>query len=243
MLLSDAKESFKLSRISPVADADDAMFEALFGEMEREGRERMRGAGFDDADITYARAVEMRYSGQEFTLRLPFSVGESDVFGDLHKRFAQLHALRYGHAFESMPSEIVDLIVEVYGHLPKPVVKLAPSTEPSVSAPSRRVYFEDEGFIECRVCRRDALAPGAHVEGPLIVEEATSTTLIHPGDSVTVDAESNLVITVGTSDGISRAASRRAQPEHDGWRTNSAFHYAQRVASRARRRWAAAVLP
>jgi N-methylhydantoinase A len=211
MLLSDAKESFKLSRICRLADADDATFEALFGDMEREGRERMRSAGFDDADITYARAVEMRYSGQEFTLRLPFGGGEPDAFGDLHRRFAELHALRYGHAFESMPSEIVDLIVEVYGHLPKPVVRLATTTGPVVSAPSRRVYFEDEGFIECRVCRRDALAPGTLVDGPLIVEEATSTTLIHPGDSVTVDAESNLVITVGTFDGISRAATRWAQ--------------------------------
>jgi phosphohistidine swiveling domain-containing protein len=55
------------------------------------------------------------------------------------------------------------------------------------------------------------LAPGAHLDGPLIVEEATSTTLLHPGDSVTVDAESNLVITVGTFDGISRAASRWAR--------------------------------
>jgi N-methylhydantoinase A len=211
MLLSDAKESFKLSRICRLADADDATFEALFGDMEREGRERMRSAGFDDADITCARAVEMRYSGQEFTLRLPFGGGEPDAFGDLHRRFAELHALRYGHAFESMPSEIVDLIVEVYGHLPKPVVRLATTTGPVVSAPSRRVYFEDEGFIECRVCRRDALAPGTLVDGPLIVEEATSTTLIHPGDSVTVDAESNLVITVGTFDGISRAATRWAQ--------------------------------
>jgi N-methylhydantoinase A len=211
MLLSDAKESFKLSRICRLADADDATFEALFGDMEREGKERMRSAGFDDVDISYARAVEMRYSGQEFTLRLPFGGGEPDVFGDLHRRFAELHALRYGHAFESMPSEIVDLIVEVYGRLPKPVVKLAATTEAAVSAPSRRVYFEDEGFIECRVCRRDALAPGTVVDGPLIVEEATSTALIHPGDSVTVDAESNLVITVGTFDGISRAASRWAQ--------------------------------
>ena len=216
MLLSDAKESFKLSRISRTADADDATFEKLFGDMEREGRERMRSAGFDDPDITYSRAVEMRYSGQEFTLRLPFNTGEADVFGDLHKRFAALHALRYGHAFESMPSEIVDLIVEVYGHLPKPVVKLPTATATPESAPSRKVYFEDEGFIECRVCRRDALAPGAHVDGPLIVEEATSTTLVHPGDSVTVDAESNLVITVGTFDGISRAASRWARSNTSG---------------------------
>jgi len=110
-----------------------------------------------------------------------------------------------------MPSEMVDLIVEVYGHLPKPVVKLAVNSQPAESAPSRRVYFEDEGFIECRVCRREALAPGVRVDGPLIVEEATSTTLIHPGDSVTVDAETNLVITVGTFDGISRAASRWAR--------------------------------
>ena len=213
MLLSDAKESFKLSRICRLCDATAPMFEALFADMEGDGRARMCEAGFAEADISYSRAVDMRYAGQEFTLRLPFAdrPPAADMFENLGRRFADLHALRYGHAFDSMPTEVVALIVEVSGRLAKPTVMTASSAQSNRASQSRRVYFEDEGYLECRVCRREELMPENHLDGPLVIEEAASTTLVHPGDRVTVDDESNIVISVGTLDSLSRAASRWAR--------------------------------
>ena len=213
MLLSDAKESFKLSRICRLSDATPETLDGLFADMQREGADRMRAAGFDDADISSTRAVDMRYSGQEFTLRLPFlnTPPDEDTIGSLARRFAELHALRYGHAFDNMPTEVVALIVEVFGRLVKPVVKLPPSPAPAGASQSRRVFFEDDGYIDCRVCRREDLVIGTPVDGPIVIEEAASTTLIHPGDRVCVDSESNMVITIGTLDGLTRTASRWAR--------------------------------
>ena len=203
MLLSDAKESYKLSRLLRLADTSAATFEQLFAEMEADGSVRMRRSGFADDEIGCVRSVEMRYTGQEFTLSLPFGA-------ELESRFATLHELRYGHAFASTPTEVVALQVEVYGRLPKPTIALAPATGAAAEAASRDVYFEDEGFVRTQVVRRSALALGERLDGPSVIEEEASTTVIHPGDSVTVDAASNLVVTVATIGALERAASRWA---------------------------------
>ena len=211
MLLSDAKESFKLSRICRLAQSDAQTFEPFFAAMESEGRDRMHQAGFADGDIRCARAVEMRYAGQEFTVRLPFSEPSAvDVIGDLHLRFAALHELRYGHAFEKTPSEVVAMHVEVYGRLPKPVIRFAGSAEAGAPSGSRKVFFEDRGFIDTAIHRREALAPGVAIDGPAIIEEAASTTVVHPGDSFVVDGESNIVVTVASLSALSREAALRA---------------------------------
>lgn len=197
MLLSDAKESFKLSRITRVAGAKREAFEGHYAAMEEEGRARMRAAGFADAEIRSVRSIEMRYVGQEFTLRLPFSeAGLADVAADLERRFANLHELRYGHAFDGKPTEAVAMHVEVYGGLPKPKLTLPPAHKNGAARQARQVYFEERGLVECPIHRREILGPGARIEGPAIVEETASTTLVHPGDLLTVDASSNLVITV-----------------------------------------------
>jgi N-methylhydantoinase A len=213
MLLSDAKESFKLSRICRLAETGLTTFDGLFVEMEAEGRERMRRSGFADAEIRCVRTVEMRYTGQEFTLRLPFAgtEGSADPLRDLRERFGALHELRYGHAFEKTPTEVVALEVEAYGLLPKPTIALQVAAGPIPPAESREVYFEDEGFVTCQVVRRATLAVGSRVDGPAVIEEEASTTLIHPGDSVTVDAAWNLVVTVATIDALERAAARWAR--------------------------------
>ncbi|MDR7452808.1 MAG: hypothetical protein QN114_13110, partial [Armatimonadota bacterium] len=62
----------------------------------------------------------------------------------------------------------------------------------------RRIYLpEEERFIEVPVYDRYALEAGRQIPGPAVVEEAEATTLVWAGDVLTVDAQQNLVITVG----------------------------------------------
>ena len=64
----------------------------------------------------------------------------------------------------------------------------------------RKAYFKDCGdFSECQVVDRYALRPGDRVEGPAIVEERESTTLILPGDEAEVRPAGHLIITLGES--------------------------------------------
>jgi N-methylhydantoinase A/oxoprolinase/acetone carboxylase beta subunit len=58
----------------------------------------------------------------------------------------------------------------------------------------REVYFGETGFVPCQVVDRYALKPGDTFEGPAVVEERESTTVIGPGATVAVDQFHNLVI-------------------------------------------------
>ncbi len=201
MLLTDAKEEFVLSRICALDVAVPAELELLFQELETDGFRRMQSAGFGSSDIYTRRAVELRYTGQEFTLRMPVTEPTSSegFLGNLRKRFSELHELRYGHAFDKATLEIVALRAEVCGRLEKPKLDMGPHSTGKVAAPeydNRQVYFEGCGKVPCRVYRRDRLALGSHITGPAIVEDMASTTVLHPGDTGVVDSHGSLIITV-----------------------------------------------
>jgi N-methylhydantoinase A len=201
MLLTDAKEEFLLSRVSKLADIDGETYEGLFVDMERNGIARMKEAGFNDDKIVTRRAVDMRYTGQEFTLRLdlPEKVTAKDFKTNLAQRFTEMHELRYGHAFDKAVPEIVCLRVEVIGQLPKPKIRSTvngKSGSPKAKQESRPVYFENVGSVSCGVYHREDLSAGMTINGPAVVEEMASTTLIHPGDVARVDDDGNLIITL-----------------------------------------------
>ena len=60
----------------------------------------------------------------------------------------------------------------------------------------RKVYFGTHGWVDTPIYARDALAATVRLDGPAIVDEMSSTTLVPPGDVLHVDAIGNLVIEV-----------------------------------------------
>jgi 5-oxoprolinase (ATP-hydrolysing) len=52
-----------------------------------------------------------------------------------------------------------------------------------------------DGEHDVPVFRRDDLAAGAALNGPVIVEEKTSTTVVEPGWALRVDREGNMDLT------------------------------------------------
>ena len=63
---------------------------------------------------------------------------------------------------------------------------------------TRKVYFDEVGgFVDAAIYDRDTLSPGAQFEGPAVVEQIDTTTVIHPGQRVHVDELGNLMISIG----------------------------------------------
>ena len=58
--------------------------------------------------------------------------------------------------------------------------------------------FDGKNFIPCAIWKRDKLSVGRRIEGPAIIEEGASTTLVGPKDRATVDRIGNIHITVGS---------------------------------------------
>ena len=105
----------------------------------------------------------------------------------------------YGRSNQNFPVEAVNWEVVASGPRPKvDLPKKAPDADrKSPSRPLRPVYFpEADGFVDCPVYMRDALEPGNRIQGPALVEERESTTVVLPDSHLEVDAGYNLCITI-----------------------------------------------
>src|SRR5439155_27262402 len=98
---------------------------------------------------------------------------------------------------EAEAVEIVNFQVTAIGLIPKPVMKTFSKTDAQVVPPeSRPVYFDADAARDTPVFRRSALQPGTAIEGPAVIEEKTSTTVLYPGQSALVDTYLNIEVEV-----------------------------------------------
>ena len=120
----------------------------------------------------------------------------------IKERFDAVHDLRYGTCAPQERSEIVSLRVTVTGMLEKPDLQRikqgneAPS--PDAHTGVRKVRFGDER-LATDTWDRSRLVSGNKIAGPALVEEHASTTVLHPGDGLTVDDYGNLKISIGSN--------------------------------------------
>ena len=66
---------------------------------------------------------------------------------------------------------------------------------------TRQVFFQSHGLIDCPIVQRDDLRAGFTAEGPMVIEEVVSTTLVHPAQRLTVDDVGVIRIDLGEAGG------------------------------------------
>jgi N-methylhydantoinase A len=202
MLFSDLRYDFVRTWFLGLENVDFAAFEAVFAELEREGRDAIAGSAITPREVTVQRALDMRYVGQEHlvTVEIPkhhFDKADRAAIKDL---FDAVHAQRYGTSAPSEPAEIASLRTTVTGIVEKPgLERIAAGDEtPPENAHTgkRKAFFPETGFADTPTFARAALLAGNRIAGPALIEEHASTTVVLPGDTVEVDALGNLIITV-----------------------------------------------
>jgi N-methylhydantoinase A len=111
--------------------------------------------------------------------------------------------VRYGTSAPKEPADIVSLRMTVLGRMRKPPRNQVEQggNQPDAKAlrTHKPVYFRSAGdFVSTPVYKRDLLKNGNMFDGPALVEEHASTTVVQPGDSVKVDLYGNLQISIGS---------------------------------------------
>ncbi len=144
----------------------------------------------------FRRAMDVGYIGQSYQVTVPVD-GAPD--GDsVFETFARLYRDKYGYFYEDVPAEIVNLRVlgEIAGAglqlttVPKGDGVATPTGERPAYSPSRGE------MIPFAVYDRETLRPGMKFDGPAIVEEVTSTTIVDGDGSVEIDDYGSLVVTL-----------------------------------------------
>jgi N-methylhydantoinase A len=186
------------THILRAGEATDAAVEGLFAELEREAVTLLEREGTGRAaDAACTRSVDARYRGQEHTVRVPVAGGSISA-AVLEADFHALHRRTYTFDLEGEADvELVTFHVSAHGLEPREAALPRPSatlgSTPSPKRP-RVVDFDLDGTHETAVYERAELPIGFSAHGPLVIEEPTTTTLVHPGQTLEVDDFGNLVI-------------------------------------------------
>lgn len=147
-------------------------------------------------------AADMKYSGQLHETVVPLS-GVSFAEQDrarLRELFLEEHRRLYGYAIEEEGVDLVNLRVVArrrFPALPDPTAEGVGEDPALAYLGDRLVHFPGPGTRQTRIFARERLRPGNCFEGPAIVEEYDSTTVVPPGQTCQVDAFLQLVITAG----------------------------------------------
>jgi N-methylhydantoinase A len=203
MLFSDLRYDFVRTGLTRLEDASFEEITRIYRELEDQGRAAIAATGVKPQKIAIKRAADMRYVGQEHpvTVDLPISVFTKQDRAAIKRHFDELHLARYGTSAPQEPAEIVSLRTTVTGVMRKPPqdkIKRGSASPPRAAATGKRKAFFGKGFVATPTFARAALLAGNRIKGPALIEEHASTTVLWPGDRLSVDPYGNLVITIGS---------------------------------------------
>jgi N-methylhydantoinase A len=195
-LLLDLRHDLSRSWIGEVQGADLDALDAAFDGLAADAGERLAAEGVEPGDVVLERALDLRYRGQWRSLSVGLgSRPAGRELTDAVARFHAEHARRYGYARPGAPVEIHALRVGATGAIPRPSLAMLSAGGAPGRAPERRaeVWFT-RGDQATAVIDRSTLAQGDVIEGPALLEQMDTTTVVPPGAWALVDERWNLRI-------------------------------------------------
>jgi len=174
----------------------------VFGELYNRCEEKRMGVGISETGLHVYRSAEMRYVGQSYELEVPFPEGKGEItkeiVQEIVRRFHDVHQSIYEHSAPDSPVEFIAFRTvfsqksQAMPHLPR--IRHGESVAPKGW---RKAYFDEyKKFIDTPLYERSKLVREQKINGPAIVEQVDTTTVIYPKQSAEVDAWGNIVISM-----------------------------------------------
>ena len=190
------------SRRRTLSSLDDTEFKNTFQPLIAEIFNLLNHSGISDDEINLHRKLDMRYEGQGYDIEVP--IPESALVAEIPELFELIYKSLFSSITLEEHIQIVNWKVEGQGPPPTDITEFKYSglqTGKEALKGHRPAYFTELGeFIDCPVYDRYSLHPGVHIEGPALVEERESTSVIGVNDSFKVDRNYNINIEVQVED-------------------------------------------
>ena len=188
--------------LAPLADTRPERIAQLCDEMAGPLRASMARQAIPDDRITIDFHAELRYRGQFHQVAVPLADprGGPSLLDALAESFHQEHLRLFTYELRGEPLEIVNLRARATGRVQRPELPmLEAASAGSARLGSRPVRFRDAGgAVDCSIYDRARLGAGAVVDGPAIIEEYTSATLVPPGFTAEIDSLANILLRKNT---------------------------------------------
>ncbi len=178
MLQTDVRHDFKETLYSFWDLIDAPTIETAFAGLEEKGRTFLADEGITGDRVHFERAIDFRYYGQEYVLTIPLPEGPIDK-DTVRADFDAAYERQYGHNSPENRVEMANIRLAALGQLERPE-NAPPEREAPRPARDRDVWFAGQPR-NTAIIDRNSIHEGDVVEGPAIIEETTSTTLLPPG--------------------------------------------------------------
>jgi N-methylhydantoinase A len=204
--VADLRHDFVSTLNTPLEGLEIARVHATFADQEAEGRALLAADGVALSGIEIRRTADMQFLGQSHILQVPLATGTPSL-EELDRLFAAAYWDRFAVELPEIRPVLVNLHTAVLGHRPAvPLATLAPATDRRATLEAacervREVWFDGTGWHATPVYQRAWLPELATFEGPAIVAQFDTTTVVEPGQTARLDAHGNLLITVPSAFG------------------------------------------
>jgi N-methylhydantoinase A len=181
-------------------DSDELIgLEGVFGNLEEMAFNAMAKDGFLPSALLIYRSFDMRYVGQSFELRLqmPNNARKSSIASSFH----DAHFQRYGYQQPEAPMEIVNIrVTAVADFEPPPIPKVEEGEpDPSLAVIGDKEVWFDTVPLKTSLYSRSLLKAGNIIDGPAVIFQYDTTTIIPPEWQAVVDERGNLIISYTNS--------------------------------------------
>lgn len=170
----------------------------IYAKLEHEAVETLARDGIERSRMRLVREADIRYAGQSMEVRVSAPGGAVDAkfLTTLIDAFNAAHKRTFGYDYAGRQKiEVVNFCVSGFGLIERPEIpKLAKRDGATPARKSIRPVYFDGAFRDTPVYDRAALLPGFRLDGPAVVEEFGSTTVVFPGQHLEVDPHGVLIV-------------------------------------------------
>lgn len=194
-VMTDARTDKQRTIQQTSARFDQELSTRLMKELVEMAVNELREQGYGD-ELEIHRTIDLRYLGQNYELQIPYDTDSftDEGLADLWTRFHEAHQTRFNFHIPGETIEMVNLSIAVVAPSPKPKLSTLEKGSGSPEKRGERDIWFDKAFEKGGVYDRADFLDGQQVEGPAIIRETASTTVLCPGYVARADAYGNLHI-------------------------------------------------
>lgn len=198
MMMSDLRRDFFVTQLADLGKGGGAVIEGTFAEAEGKALATFAEEGIGKDKVTFLRYGKFRYQNQEHTTEVPLSGGKiadeslSKIVEDFHETYEREYTYRLDAPVEMVGIHLVAK-AEV-GKLEMRPEEIGGADASGAVKGRREVDYALEGKHQAMIYDGDKLAPGMAFNGPAIIEDSGTTVVVHPKNTVEIDAYRNIHI-------------------------------------------------
>ncbi|WP_020007708.1 hydantoinase/oxoprolinase family protein [Salinicoccus albus] len=201
MLMSDTRKDYIQTYLAKLDKLDFKNINDQWNVMEHTSLDDFSNNNLDKFPIEFERSIDLRYEGQEHTVKMRISddIWNEEFVESIKTSFHEMHEFTYSFRLENTGVEIVNMHLTSIGKIDRPKLKQLENKGIELKdtiKEVRDVYFKNNGWSKTNIYNRELLEEGHMIEGPAVIEERTTSTIILDNQQARIDEYGNIILIV-----------------------------------------------